>query len=115
MTNKTNLDIGSNYKRFFDTFGLKYRPMSRITLKQREGLELIWTTKYYEDDTTGTYELTYYSDQWFACSLYTAQQELYRGEGDSSTIALMALCIIARDLMDDNDIQFLYDLFGRKE
>jgi len=130
IPDKNKLDLADDYKQFFTTFGLKYRPISRITLKQREGLELIWTTKYYEDveivdgkeyEIGGNYELLYCTDQWHGCSLcklekvngHYYEKELYMGEGDSLTIALMALCIVAKDLMNDYDIEYLYDLFGK--
>lgn len=130
LSDDHKLDIGGELRYFYEEFGIKRNIFNKDKLfsnQQREDIEglLMQKTYYTEGSITGlygTFSLNYYSDMWYACELCKLKQldtdkwynePVFRGEGDSPTHALAALCIMLKEdsYLDESDIAYIKSLF----
>lgn len=119
------LDIADNIDIFFKTFGI---PKQEITIKQRDDLELFWMTKTFDDEIViegkkyeipCNYSIIYETDQWVACNIVKTNmnkgkfyiEEVYTGEGDSTTLALLATFVLVRDYLNEEDLEYIRNIF----
>lgn len=118
-----SVDIGDNNNLFFEYFNLKPQ---QITLVKREKLEHLWLSKDFKTKTiihnnesielTNTYDIQYSADQWYACDLIKyvdgKANLLNRGEGDSPTMALLAMTMANSKLLNESDLKYLKYIFS---
>lgn len=98
-----------------------------LTVAMRDSLEAIWCQKEYFSKTINYegksfdqydyYDLQYTCDQWWGADLMKLNKELnyekvFRGEGDTPTEALLDLFFEAEELLDNDDLQALKDIFS---
>lgn len=120
------MDIENNEKLFFEKYNI---PEQELTLEHREMLEaIIMTIPFidkiveYEGKEISTFKhycIQYDVDQWwgaYAMELVEVAGKYYynrvfKGEGDSQTLALLALLIEMYEILDEESIQEIRDVF----
>ena len=115
------LDIGDDIRPFLKVFKIKKIFPVHVNLSQREDIESFLTHSIYEEGDSicdDYYTLNYCSDMWYGCELCHLNKDylpepLFRGEGDTTTFALLALLILLKEnnVLDDSGVSYIKSLF----
>lgn len=105
------VDIANDVDIFNKAYGLNIK-IKNVTGKRKSELEYWILGK--------TENLTYLADQWYGAETEynkwneeteTFDTKIYRGEGDSTGHALLALMVAMKRTFEDNQIELIKDIF----
>jgi len=127
ITSEEGIKLDADRHEFFKFFNL---PEKEITEDVRFSLESLFCGQWYENPPTvingktyenwDSYTISYYCDQWWACGLNKGVKingeyylkEIARGEGDSQIDALCSLVILKHDLLEEESLTWMKEVFN---